>query len=47
MRCPSCAKFASYGEPEVEVDSFEDTVDDGAHLTAEVIGSKYRTARCF
>lgn len=37
MRCPSCAKFTSYGEPEVEVDSFEDTVDDGAHLTAEVI----------
>jgi len=34
MRCPSCSKFVSFGEPDVEVESSE--VGDDDTVTAEV-----------
>jgi hypothetical protein len=35
MRCPSCQKFVSYGEPEVEVTDYAEEADDDT-VTAEV-----------
>jgi hypothetical protein len=35
MRCPDCAKFVSYGEPEVEVNDYPEEADDD-QVTAEV-----------
>jgi hypothetical protein len=36
MRCPSCSKFVSFAEPEVDVDDYTQEAEDGASLTADV-----------
>lgn len=35
-RCSACQKFVPFDEPVVEVESFEETLEEDDHLTAEV-----------